>query len=279
VSVRPSGDAARPLLGWILALPPLAAIAWNVAGMPSPIVLGALLPALCYAGLLLWIAYAGRIRVRPSLAAFALAWGAGVAAPAAALANDLVQARGGTGGWPFTVTGVPVLEEAMKAGVLAALIALWPSDVRGLRAGIVLGGLIGLGFGVAENVQYFLLARVQEGPEGLARAIAIRGFLEGAVHPVFAASTGAGLGLRRALPGVLGFGAAVAQHALWNGLASPAVSRILCNGVVASGACRGDPDTYELFVAVPLVVVVALAPGIVMLAALARRYRTGVHFQ
>ena len=265
------------LLGWILALAPLAGIAWHVAGTPSTVVLGALFPALCHLGLLLWIAHATHLRLRPPLAVFALVWGAGVAATAAALVNDLLQARLGTGGWPLTVTGVPALEEAAKAGVLVALIALWPTEVRGLRAGIVIGGFIGLGFGVAENVGYFLLAGVQEGPAGLVRAIAIRGFLEGAVHPVFAASTGAGFGVaramgrHRALRGFLGFGAAVAQHALWNGVASPAVSGILCNGIGPSGACRGSPDIYQLFVAVPLVVSAALAPGVLTLAALARR--------
>ncbi len=265
------------LLGWILALAPLAGIAWHVAGTPGTIVLGALFPALCLVGLFLWIAHAARVRIRPPLVLFALVWGAGVAAPAAALVNDLLQARLGTEGWPLVVIGGPALEEAAKAGVLLALIALWSTEMRGLRAGIVIGGLIGLGFGVAENVGYFLLARVQEGPVGLVRAIAIRGFLEGAVHPLFAASAGAGFGVARAtarpraLPGLLGFGAAVAQHALWNGVASPAVSEILCNGIGPGGACRGNPDVHQLFVAVPLVVAAALAPGVLTLGALARR--------
>ena len=147
---------------------------------------------MCHLALLVWIARSAHVRVRPPSAVFALVWGAGVAAPAAALVNDLLQVGLGTG-WPLTVMSVPALEEAAKAGVLLALIGLWPTEVRGLPAGIVVGGLIGLGFGVAENVGYFLLARVQEGPAGLARAIAIRGVLEGAAHPVFTASTGAGL--------------------------------------------------------------------------------------
>jgi hypothetical protein len=152
--------------------------------------------------------------------------------------------------------------------------------LRGLRAGILVGSLVGLGFGGAENLGYFLLAVVQEGPPGLVRAIAIRGFLEGPVHPLFTATTGAGFGVgratagRRALPGLLGFAAAVAQHTLWNGVASPSVSGILCNGIGPSGACRGNPNMYELFVTVPLVVAAALAPGVLTLAALARRTGT-----
>jgi RsiW-degrading membrane proteinase PrsW (M82 family) len=265
------------IVAWIVAVLPLAGIAWHVAGTPSAVVLGALVPVLFHVGLLLGIAHAAHVRIRPPLAMFAFVWGAGVAAPAAALVNDLLRAHLGPGGWPLPVVGAPALEEAAKAGVLFALIALWPTEVRDLRAGILIGGFVGLGFGVAENVGYFLLARVQEGPLGLVRAIAIRGLLEGTVHPVFTATVGAGLGVgramarRRALPGLLGFAAAVAQHALWNGVASPSVSGILCNGIGPSGACRGDPDVYQLFVAVPLVVAAALAPGVLTLTALARR--------
>src|SRR5262249_47292389 len=49
------------LLGWLLALAPLADIAWHAAAMPGTVVLGALLPALAYLGLLLWIAHGLRV--------------------------------------------------------------------------------------------------------------------------------------------------------------------------------------------------------------------------
>src|SRR5262249_30768612 len=157
---------------------------------------------------------------------------------------------------------------------LVVLVATWATAVRSLRAGIVVGGAIGLGFAVAENAAYFLLAGVQGGASGLVRAIVVRGLLEGAVHPLFTASAGAGLGPARArsrpVPAVLGFAAAVGQHALWNGVASPAVSGILCDGMGPGGACRGDPDAYGLL-ALPLIVGTALAPGVVALATLARR--------
>jgi protease PrsW len=264
-------------LRWLLTVAPLAGAAWLAIGTPSVVLLGALLPALGYVALVLWIGYELRTRMSVTVALFAVGWGAGVAAPAAALVNDLLQAQLGTGGWRLPVTGAPVLEEAAKAAALCALIALWPMEARGLRAGLVIGGLIGIGFSLAENIGYFLLAGVQGGPAGLVRAIAIRGFLEGAVHPLFAASTGAGVGAaradagRRALPALLGFGAAVAQHALWNGLASPTVNDILCNGTGPSGACRGDPDGVQILAIVPLVVAAALAPGVLTLTALARR--------
>jgi len=246
--------------------------------MPGLVLLGAGLPLVGYLGLLVWIARGAHVRLRWPVAAFALVWGAGIAAPVAGLVNELVQVRLRPGGWWLTATGVPIIEEAAKAGVLLALVAVWPTETRGLRAGIVAGGLIGLGFGFTENVGYFLLARVAEGPAGLVRAVAVRGLLEGAVHPVFTASTGAGLGVERATargrgrlrPTVVGFGAAVAQHGLWNGVASRAVNDILCGGVGPSGVCNGSPAPSRLF-AVPLIVAAALAPGVVTLFTLARR--------
>jgi RsiW-degrading membrane proteinase PrsW (M82 family) len=268
--VRDSG-----VVGWVLAFAPVAAFVWVVAGTPVAVALGVLVAALFYAGVLTWVAHAVRVRVRAPAAVFALVWGAAVAAPVAAALNDVLQARFSGAEWRLAVAGAPVIEEAAKTGVLLALTMLWSTDLRGVRSGIVIGGIVGLGFGVAENVGYFLLARVQDGPMGLARAVMVRGFLEGAVHPIFTASAGAGIGVatvgRRALPAWVGFGAAVAQHALWNGAASPAVSRILCNGTGPSGACRGDPDVYQLVVLVPLVVAVTLAPGLVGLAVVARR--------
>ena len=253
----------------VLALVPLAGFAWQVSGTPGSVVGGVVVAALCHLVVLAWIAHGAHVRLATSVMLFAVVWGAAVAAPVAAAANDLLQAR--VDGWPLG--GAPVIEEAVKAGVL--LLVLGSTEVRGVRTGIVIGALVGLGFAVTENLGYFLVARVQDGPTGLLHAIAIRGVVEGAIHPVLTATAGAGLGIamarRRVLPAVVGFGAAVAQHAVWNGLASPAVSGILCNGIGPGGACRGDPGVYRLFVAVPAVVAAVLTPGVVGLVVVARR--------
>lgn len=267
------------LLGWIVAVTPLVGMVWYLVGTPGAVVLAAVVPALGYAGLLARIARVACVRLRRPVVLFAVVWGAGVAALAAAPVNDLLQTRFGTGGWLLAVIGVPLVEEGAKAGVLLALVLIWRTELHGVRAGIVIGGLVGWGFSLAENLQYLMLAAVQEGPAGLVRATWVRGFLEGAVHPLFTASTAAGLGIARAAPGgptpvrasLVGFGAAVVQHALWNGIASRVVTEILCNGVAPGGACRGDPDVLRLLVAVPLVVAAALGPGVVTLTVLARR--------
>jgi len=252
----------------VLALGPLAAFAWQAAGTPGSVVVGVAVAAVCHLVVVAWIAHAAHVRLPAWAVVFAVAWAAGVAAPAAAATNELLQAR--VAGWPLG--GAPLVEEAVKAAVVLSVLGF--TEIRGVRAGIVIGALVGLGFAVTENLGYFLVARLQDGPAGLVRAIAIRGVVEGAVHPVLTASTGAGLGVAmargRVLPGVLGLAAAVGQHAVWNGVASPAVSGILCNGIGPGGACRGDPGVDRLLV-VPAVVAAALTPGLVGLLVLARR--------
>jgi hypothetical protein len=69
---------------------------------------------------------------------------------------------------------------------------------------------------------------------------------------------------------VLGFGAAVVQHALWNGIASGAVTHVLCNAAASGGPCR-DPDAVDLFVLSPLIVAAAVGPGALALRAAVRR--------
>jgi RsiW-degrading membrane proteinase PrsW (M82 family) len=217
---------------------------------------------------LLWAALVARVTRRRSrgLMAAAFLWGAVVAAPV----SERLTAR-----WQLApVTGAPVVEEAMKVAplVLLALAGARPLDV------VVSGILAGIGFCATENVHYMTLAAVQGGPAGLARTVYLRGFLEGLNHAVFSGAAAAGLGWARvarapglrALAPVLGVGAAVGQHALWNGLASGAVTHVLCNAAAGGGSCR-DPDAVDLFVLSPLIVAAAVGPGALGLLAAARR--------
>jgi RsiW-degrading membrane proteinase PrsW (M82 family) len=266
-------------LAWFIALAPAAVVVERV-DTPGAVVLGATVPALAYLALVATIAARARVPVRAPDATFALVWGAGVAAPVAGHVNDAIQAGVHAGGW-FAAVAAPVIEEAAKAAVVVALITVRGTSTRSVRAGIVIGCAVGIGFGWAENLDYLLLARIQEGVAGLVHAIAIRGFLQGAVHPLFAAMSGAGVALARSSvregrlrPALFGFAGAVAQHAWWNGAASRAVSAILCNGTTAAGGCRGNADAAWQFVGVPVIIAVALAPGVVALIALAGREQT-----
>lgn len=229
---------------------------------PRLLLVAAFGPAVLWAVL---VASAAR-RCSRGLMAAAFLWGAVVAAPVA---------ERGVARWQLDpVTSAPALEEAMK---VVPLVLLAIGRARALDV-LVSGGLVGLGFAATENVHYMTLAVVQGGMAGLARAVYLRGFLEGLNHAVFSGAAAAGIvwarvartpGLR-ALALVLGFGAAVGQHALWNGLASGALTHALCNAAARGASCR-DPDAVDLFVLSPLIVAAAVGPGALALLAAARR--------
>jgi len=259
--------------GWLVAVVPLVLLGWTTAGTPLVVVLAAALPALAYAAAIGWVAHVRGVRAGIAAGTFAFLWSAGVAAPVAGAANDLLLAH--VDGILVAVLGAPLVEELAKGCVLLGVVLLWRDELRSVRAGVVVGALAGMGFAVTENVRYLLVAVLQDGPAGLLRWVWVRGIVEGGVHAVFAAATGAGLGSARATgrlrATLAGFGAAVVQHVAWNGLASRAVTHVLCNAAVADGPCRAAPDPVGLVVTIPLIVLAALGPGTLAVAALARR--------
>jgi RsiW-degrading membrane proteinase PrsW (M82 family) len=205
-------------------------------------------------------------RVSRGLLAAAFLWGALIAAPV----SQHLAAR-----WLLDpVATAPAIEETLKA---APLVLLAGARVATFDL-LVAGALAGFGFSATENVQYMTLAAVQGGDVGLVRAVYLRGFLQGLNHAVFTGAVAAGLaGARmarragmRALAPLLGFVAAVLQHALWNGLGSGAVTGVLCNALARGGPCR-SPDAADLFVRIPLIVAAIIGPGALALLALARR--------
>jgi RsiW-degrading membrane proteinase PrsW (M82 family) len=248
---------------------------------PAIIAAAAVAPPLVYAALLVLL---DRRRPRPWLAlAGALLWGFAAAMVSAPL-NDLLIDRLATG---TTATrahelaanaGAPVVEEVLKGLGPLLLVLLRPDLLRTARDGIVCGGLVGLGFDLAENLQYLTLAAVQGGLAGLVRGVWVRGILGGVKHAVFTATIGAGLGWARGMPDrrarllvpVLAVAAAVMQHAVWNAVASAAITRALCSAPSAEAACRPTPPGAALFLSVPLIVALCVGPGILALAALAR---------
>jgi RsiW-degrading membrane proteinase PrsW (M82 family) len=250
---------------------------------PALVVIAAVVPALAYA--LLLAALDGR-RPRPWSALLAsFFWGAVVAAFCSARVNDLVAAglTAATGEARAHVlvatAGAPVIEEVLKAAGLLLLLAVRPSLLRSARDGIVNGAWIGIGFDLAENLEYLTLAAVQGGTAGLMRGMWVRGFLGGLKHAVFTGTVGAGLGWARdarsrrprwVVPSCALL-AAIAQHAAWNAVASEAITRALCGAAAPHAACRATPADLALFVSVPLIVVLFVGPGALALLAIARR--------
>ncbi|BAJ73313.1 predicted membrane protein [Microbacterium testaceum StLB037] len=161
---------------------------------------------------------------------FAAAWGA-VAAVAIALGVDLLVTLV-TGGLPDAVSSVvqaPIVEEVAKGLGILLLYAFARRFFDGPVDGIVYGALIGAGFALTENVQYFAIGYLEGGPGEVATTFFLRAVLSPFAHVMFTSITGFAFGLaaRRSLrtgaalgyavPGLIG---AIVLHAVWNGSAT-----------------------------------------------------------
>ena len=168
-----------------------------------------------------------------SLLIFAAAWGA-IASVAIALLVDLgvgalIGADGSFARDLFsTVVQAPVVEEVGKGLGLLLIIATARRAFDGPVDGVVYGALVGAGFALTENVQYFAISFIEGGVSEVSATFFVRGILSPFAHAMFTAVIGFALGLaaRRGSrgtailgPWLLGLLGAIALHAFWNGSA------------------------------------------------------------
>lgn len=189
----------------------------------------ATLPVPIYVGLALWI---DRYESEPLwMLATAFFWGALIAVFIAFLFNTassvmvaVVTESEATGEAFGAVISAPLVEESAKAIILFIFFFAKRDEFDGVVDGIVYAAMVGLGFAMTENIQYYGRAAFAEGP-GLTAVFILRGTVAPFSHPLFTSLTGIGLGLARQsrsmfakliLP-VLGFAMAIALHAIWNG--------------------------------------------------------------
>ena len=205
------------LLGFLIGL--------VLALLPLPVVIGALR----------WL---DRYEPEPTgLLVFAFAWGATVAALAAAIINTasavaIARTGGASEGMASTAVLVaPWVEEAAKGLAVLLVLRFRRSEFDGIVDGIVLAGMAGVGFAFTENILYFgraFLVGEELGVTGGFFAVGVtfvlRGVLSPFAHPLFTAMTGIGLGIAalattrrvRWLAPLGGFLLAVLLHATWN---------------------------------------------------------------
>jgi len=121
----------------------------------------------------------------------------------------------------------PIFEESFK-GLGVALIAL--ASALGLREldgpldGAIYGGVVGLGFTLTEDILYVANQYATSGLGGFVVLVFLRTVLLGLSHCTFTACTGLGFGIATEAKSwlvkigapVVGFGAAMAMHALHN---------------------------------------------------------------
>jgi RsiW-degrading membrane proteinase PrsW (M82 family) len=276
---------------FVLALIPVVWFVRLLTGTPPIILLAAVVPAICYSGLLVLI---DRYEREPGhLLLVAFFWGAMIAAFLSFTVNDFFHV------WVTGIVGeerdrlltpvlaAPIIEEVSKALALLILILFWHEEFDNVTDGIVYGALVGVGFAMTENIGYFMLAAVQGGMSGLIQSVYLRSFLGGLNHAAFTGAVGAGFGYAREtlsartriLAPVAGLFGAILQHIAWNAIVSQMITGVLCNQEFPEGPCQPTSSPIGLFVVIPLIVAAFIGPGgltLLVLAVLALRREASV---
>jgi RsiW-degrading membrane proteinase PrsW (M82 family) len=198
---------------------------------PVPLLIGfvlATLPVPLYVALVLWVDRYESEPVWTLVTAFT--WGAVVAVFIAAFVNtisSLIVAsliNDEAGSFFGAVVSAPIVEESAKAAILFGLYFWKHDEFDGVIDGIVYASMVGLGFAMTENIQYYGNAALEGGVGGGMTLFILRGMLAPFSHPLFTSMTGIGLGLASQtknglakffLP-ALGLLLAMFLHSLWN---------------------------------------------------------------
>lgn len=91
----------------------------------------------------------------------------------------------------------PIVEELAKGVALFALYLLFRQEFDGPLDGIIYGALIGLGFGMTENLFYFFGSYGQGGWAQWLLTVAVRAGVFGLIHAFYTSLVGAGIGYMR----------------------------------------------------------------------------------
>lgn len=206
-----------------LAVPVMVGVELGVMALVLGLAL-ATLPVPLYVTMVLWI---DRFEAEPpGLLGLSFFLGATASVFTAAVANTSIA--GWAGDDPalqvWVVASGPVVEELSKGAVLVGLFVRCKDEFDGVIDGIVYAGMVGLGFAMVENIQYYGHAAFVGGIPAGSRLFLLRGLLAPFAHPLFTAATGLGLGLAlrargrsvKLALGTIGLIAAVALHAIWN---------------------------------------------------------------
>ncbi len=235
-------------------------------GASSLALLLAVIPAVFYVSLAVWV---DRYEPEPWwLAGGAFLWGASVAVLIAYILNSLgAQIVSGAFGDDLgdvygSSISAPFVEEAAKGLVLLYVFRRRREELNGLLDGVVYASLVGLGFAMTENVLYYV-----NNSDNIGSIFVMRGLLTPFLHPLFTAATGVGLVLAlrartrktRMLAPLLGFGAAVALHSIWNTSAGAGLGLMALVG-------------FGLFVPVIVMFVILLRRSLRFEAAVIREY-------
>lgn len=180
---------------------------------------------------------------------FAFLWGAGVACLFALVINttgilifaSAVGVRTGT--LVGAVLLAPLVEESLKGSLLLLLLWRRRDELNGPTDGIIYAGMVGIGFALVEDVNYYSEA-LHQSAAALVFVVLIRGIVSPLCHPLFTSMTGLGVmyaathrGPRAVLAVVGGWIAAMLLHAAWNlsgsfGLGGELIVYLILLGVI-----------------------------------------------
>jgi len=191
-------------------------------------ILAAALPAVLYSLVIWWF---DRYEKEPwGMLAATFIWGAGPAIFVSLMAEILL-------GIPVSavfdeavghlISGsavAPVVEEVVKSFAIFLYFLIFRREFDGLLDGIVYGAVVGFGFGMTENIFYFLGSLMEGGARRWVMVIFLRTMVFGLNHGLFTSITGAGFGIasvaikgwQRWLAPLLALGAAISVHAVHN---------------------------------------------------------------
>ena len=186
----------------------------------------AVLPVPFYLAFALWV---DRFEPEPPwLLVLVFIWGAAIAVFFSLIINTINEGivtslTDAASASLFTsVISAPFIEELTKGSALLLLFIWKRGHFDNVTDGIVYASMVGLGFAMTENVQYY--GESLTSADGATGVFILRGLMSPFSHPLFTSMTGIGLGMaresRRAsvkwLAPVAGLAAAMALHALWN---------------------------------------------------------------
>lgn len=226
-----TGPRPHPILTWGAVLCGFMSLLIIAADLgPAPFALGmaiAVVPVPVYVVLALWL---DRFEPEPARTlAQTFAWGATVAVFVALIVNGLMQSvidsawgveMGDVIGSVFTA---PIVEELAKGFALLLLFSELRDEFDGVVDGVVYASMVGLGFAMIENVQYYGQA-VAQGTDSSVLTFVLRGLIAPFAHPLFTSMFGIGLGMVREghhrtrgwAAAAFGLTMAMGLHALWN---------------------------------------------------------------
>jgi protease PrsW len=202
-----------------------------LSGAPGALVVGLVLASIPLAPLISVYMWLDRYEPEPrSLLVLGLGWGAFVATSGALvlqLFDSLIFEN--TDAFAATVVA-PITEEAAKGLFILLLLFYRRHELDGVLDGLVYAGMVGIGFAFTENILYLTSAYMGEDgqPGGVGGAVGlfiVRCIFGPFAHPFFTAFIGIGIGIAvgsrsraiRTIAPILGYLAAVAAHAAWNG--------------------------------------------------------------